>query len=44
MNPGAGIDPTALALSPEFAQDGLLFLGSTGAVVAVKAMDLAVQP
>jgi photosystem II stability/assembly factor-like uncharacterized protein len=44
VNPGVDIDPTALALSPEFAQDGLLLLGSTGTVVAVKAMDLAVQP
>jgi hypothetical protein len=36
-----GITPSALAISPDFAQDGLLFVGTAdGQVIALDAMAL----
>ena len=41
VNPGAGIVPAALALSPGFAEDGLIFLGAAdGLVHSLRGMDL----
>jgi photosystem II stability/assembly factor-like uncharacterized protein len=40
----SGISPTALALSPDFAQDGLLFLGTgDGQVIALEAATLVAE-
>jgi len=44
VNPGAGVVPTALALSPAFADDGLIFLGAAGGRVhSLRGMDLPVR-
>jgi photosystem II stability/assembly factor-like uncharacterized protein len=41
VDPGAGVIPTALAISPSFAEDGLLFLGAAdGRVLNVRGLDL----
>ena len=45
VDPGVGNDPTAMALSPSFEQDGLLFLGTAGGrVVTVKGLELPAPP
>ena len=44
VDPGAGVVPTALALSPAFADDGLIFLGAAGGRVhPLRWMDLPVR-